>query len=137
MTIAHEKLNFYLTILFVDDLPEAVRFYDEAFGWEKKADFPIYVSYDTGRGLGISLYDREACAMNLGRTPTLTPRGEISGTELYIQCADLEDAIQKVESAGGRLVSPLRERNWGDEVAYYADPAGNVLALARPLRSEG
>jgi hypothetical protein len=31
------------------------------------------------------------------------------------------------------LLDPLRRRDWGDEVAYFADPDGNVVALARPL----
>jgi predicted enzyme related to lactoylglutathione lyase len=46
---------------------------------------------------------------------------------------DLEAAIENVTRAGGRVLDPLRERDWGDEVAYFADPDGNVVALARPL----
>ncbi len=34
-------------------------------------------------------------------------------------------------AAGARELSPLAPRDWGDEAAYFADPDGNVLAVAR------
>jgi len=33
-----------------------------------------------------------------------------------------------------RLLSPLAARPWGHEAAYFADPDGNVVVVARPLR---
>jgi hypothetical protein len=38
-----------------------------------------------------------------------------------------------MEQAGARELSPLRRRDWSDEAAYFADPSGNVLVVARPL----
>ncbi len=37
-----------------------------------------------------------------------------------------------MERAGGRLLSARAARAWGDEAAYFADPEGNVLVVARP-----
>ncbi len=34
-------------------------------------------------------------------------------------------------AAGGRLLSALAPRPWGETVAYYADPDGNVIAVAQ------
>ena len=41
------------------------------------------------------------------------------------------DAIERLVRAGARELSPLAVRPWGDEAAYFADPSGNVLVVAR------
>jgi uncharacterized glyoxalase superfamily protein PhnB len=41
--------------------------------------------------------------------------------------------VERLHSAGARALSPLGPRDWGDEAAYFADPDGNVLVVARPL----
>jgi len=126
------KAELIGTILFVEDMKKTVRFYDEAFGWKKSVDFPVYVSYEIPGG-GLSLYEKSASEENLGETCTLPPNGGLTGAELYFYCDDLEEAIRRVEQAGGRLISPLKKRNWGDMAVYYADPGGNVVALASPF----
>ncbi len=37
----------------------------------------------------------------------------------------------ELETAGARCLSPRAVRPWGDEAAYYADPDGNVIAVAK------
>jgi predicted enzyme related to lactoylglutathione lyase len=46
--------------------------------------------------------------------------------------ADLAAAVERVRRAGGRALSPASARPWGEDVAYFADPDGNVIALAAP-----
>lgn len=36
--------------------------------------------------------------------------------------------------AGGRPLSPLQPRSWGEEAAWFADPDGNVIAVAQPAQ---
>jgi hypothetical protein len=37
-----------------------------------------------------------------------------------------------VKRAGAPELSALAPRPWGDDAAYFSDPSGNVLVLARP-----
>jgi catechol-2,3-dioxygenase len=46
---------------------------------------------------------------------------EIFGWESHLECA------------GARRLSPRQQRGWGDEAAYFADPDGNVFAVAARL----
>ena len=39
-------------------------------------------------------------------------------------------AIARIEAAGGRLLAEASEKPWGDTAAYFADPDGNVIAVA-------
>ena len=52
---------------------------------------------------------------------------------LYLRVDDLPAAVDALEAAGARLLSAAAPRDWGDEAAYFADPDGNVLVVARPV----
>ena len=122
-----------LVILAVADLPRARAFYDAAFGWPAEVDVPVYVEYALPAGMRVGLYDRAGFARNTGEPPALPPPAGTTATELYLFPEDLSAAIESVEAAGARALSPRAPRHWGDEAAYFLDPDGNVLVLARPL----
>jgi len=122
-----------LTILAVADLQASVSFYRTAFGWPTRIEVPVFVEFDLGQGRSLGLYDRESYATNTGLLPVVVPAGEISGTEIYLHCDDLDAAIARLESAGARALSERAARDWGDEAAYFADPDGNVLVVAKVM----
>jgi len=122
-----------LTILAVENLERAARFYAGAFGWRQVVDAPVYAELELPGGLRLGLYEREAFGRNTGRVPARTPPGELAPTELYFHVDDLADAIARLERAGARPLSARAPRDWGDEAAYFADPDGNVVVVARPL----
>ncbi len=126
-------LRLSIVLLAVADLPRALRFYRDAFGWPQTVDAPVYAELELPGGQRLGLYAHEGFARNLGEPPALAPPGRVTGTELYFHAADVPAAIARIEAAGARLVSPLAPRGWGDEAAYFADPDGNVLVVARPI----
>jgi len=126
MTVDH-----VLTILAVTYLERSVEFYDAAFGWPKAVDVPGYVEYQLPAGNRLGLYLRESFAQNVGLSPSSVPPGQITSTEIYLESDEVMEAIERIERASARLLSPLKVRGWGDEAAYYADPDGNVLVLVR------
>jgi len=65
--------------------------------------------------------------------PVATVAAALAPAELYLHTSDLDAAIARLAAAGARLLSPRGPRAWGDEAAYFADPDGHVLVLARPL----
>ena len=130
---ADSRPSHILTILAVSDLKAAADFYRQAFGWEPRIEVPVYVEFALPDGRGLGVYQREGFAHNTNRAPIEVPAGAISGTEIYLHCVDLDAAIERVRGAGARLLSERAPRDWGDEAAYFADPDGNVLVLARPL----
>jgi predicted enzyme related to lactoylglutathione lyase/GNAT superfamily N-acetyltransferase len=121
-----------LTILAVSDLERCHRFYREAFGWPVRVEVPAYVELELPDGRGLGLYRHDAFAGNTGGAPRQRAAGEITGTEIYLLCGDLDHAIARLEAAGARALSGRAPRPWGDEAAYFADPEGNVLVVARP-----
>jgi predicted enzyme related to lactoylglutathione lyase len=120
-----------LTILAVSDLPRSVKFYSHAFGWTKIVDVPVYVEFELPGGMRLGLYERKSFGLNMGQLPFTVPEGALTSTELYFYSDDLEGDIARILHAGARQLSELKPRDWGDEAAYFADPDGNVIVLAR------
>jgi catechol 2,3-dioxygenase-like lactoylglutathione lyase family enzyme len=121
------------TILAVGDLPHSVQFYRGVFGWAPSIDTPAFVAFDLGGGSSLGLYAREGFAKNTGKAPEGLTYGAISGTELYLVFDDPSPFLERLKARGARVLSELSPRPWGDEAAYFADPDGNVLAVARRL----
>jgi predicted enzyme related to lactoylglutathione lyase len=121
-----------LTILAVSDLARAASFYAAAFDWRRVVDAPVYVEHELPGGMRLGLYQREGYARNTGVLPSAPAPGAIAPTEIYLHVDDVAAACARLESAGARLLSPAAPRDWGDEAAYWADPDGNVLVVARP-----
>ena len=122
-----------LVILAVAELPRAVAFWRAAFELAPRVEVPVYVELELPGGMAIGLYERHGFGRNIGQTPSPPQPGAIQPTELYFRCDDLDAAIARLEHAGARCLSPRAPRDWGDEAAYYADPDGNVVVVARSL----
>jgi uncharacterized glyoxalase superfamily protein PhnB len=52
---------------------------------------------------------------------------------LYVHTDDLEGAEARLQAAGATPLSERAVRGWGHQAAYYADPDGNIVAVARGL----
>lgn len=119
-----------LTILAATDLGALATFYTRVFSWVPTVDTETYYEFELPGGQRIGLYEREGFGRNFGETPADLPPGAIRPFELYLQVTDLAIAQERILEADGRLLSAAAKREWGDDVAYFADPEGNVLALA-------
>ena len=113
-----------LTILAVRDLEKSSKLYDQVFRWDKQVDVPVYIEYRLPDGNRLGLYNRESFSKNTGQLPISVPKGQIAPTELYLQCDDLEEVIERMNEAGAKQLSPISVRDWGDE-ASGIDSGGN------------
>lgn len=120
-------------VLAVSDVQRSHDFYRDVFGWESHLEWPgeyteLVVTDDDRLGL----YRREGYAVTAGAEPA-DLNGRVSPAYLYVRVDDLDGTIRRLQAAGARPLSGLSDRNWGDEAAYFADPDGNVVAVARRL----
>jgi hypothetical protein len=107
----------------VDDPERAAEFYKSVFGWDiAKWQGPIdYWMATTG--------SPEA----MGIDGAIMPRGDMSrGTYNTIGVANLNEAMSKVQAAGGRVVTRPDIIPGVGLFAYCADPEGNVFGILQP-----
>lgn len=93
--------------------------------------------FDLGSGIKLGLMLNSGIAKILsGNLPAPETANGIPRCELYLRVDDIEAYSARVVKAGGRPVSAAADRDWGDRVAYFADPDGHVIALARPIGND-
>jgi uncharacterized protein len=97
----------------VTSVPEAKRFYGQAFGWSFEDYGPDYASFADGRlSGGFQTASRVAAG----------------GPLVVIYAADLESQEHRVRQAGGSIVREIFSFPGGRRF-HFTDPSGNELAV--------
>ena len=117
------------TILYVDDLNAAERFYGDVLGLEldSKKD-GLFVFFKCGDGM-LLLFEPHAAST--GRTVPAHGANGPGHACFAVAEADLEGWKRHLKAAG---VAIEQEMDWprGGRSFYFRDPAGNSLELATP-----
>ena len=119
-------------IFAVKDVARSVEFYEHVFGWPRNdwIDYSNYVELKPPEGGALGLYERKGYAGEVGAEPVET-NGRVSPAYLYVRVENVEASAARLAEAGARPLSPLSDRAWGERAAWFADPDGNVVAVAQ------
>ena len=119
-------------IFAVSDVDRSAAFYQGVFDWPRNEpiDYEEYVELRAPDGT-LGLCERETYAGLTQVTPIAPRNGEVSPAYLYVRVPDVRTTIARLDEAGARLLAPLAPRSWGEEAAWFADPDGNVVAVAQ------
>ena len=93
-------------------------FYGSLFGWKIDASNPMQYGMVNGDETGIG----GGIAANQDGSPQVT---------FYVEVPDLNAALKKAESLGGKTVNPPMDVPGGPTLAHFADPDGNVIGLTK------
>jgi len=93
------------------------KFYTDLFGWSIDANNPmkygVVAKADNGIGGGV--------AASMDGTAMVT---------VYVEVDDLQAALDRAESLGGKTVMPPMDVPGGPKIAQFTDPEGNLIGLA-------
>lgn len=130
-------MRFGYTIIYVDNVPDTVRFYERAFGLtlEFMDDEQRYAQLATGE-TKLAFVADELAASNV---PEQYLRNHAGGTppgfEVCFETDDVLAAYNRAASAGAEAVASPEEKPWGQIVAYVRDNNGVIVEIASPLDS--
>lgn len=121
----------YIT-LGVADMVRSIRFYRDGLGWptdaKDRADHAIFRT----SGTRLTLYPRHKLARDI--SPDLvegaTGFGGITLGHNVRTKQEVGTALAAAERAGGRILKPAREAEWGGVSGYFADPDGYPWEVA-------
>jgi uncharacterized protein len=99
------------------DLPKLESFYGELFGWKMQSIPEMGYAMVEKEGEGI--------AGGIGQSQDGGP-GHVT---FYVSVADIQGALDKAESLGGKTVMPVTQLPQVT-IALFADPEGHVIGLA-------
>ena len=127
--------------LGVEDLERACAFYDR-LGWRRSTESNEWVVWFVTAGTVLGLTAFDALAADAGIAPG--PRAGFGGVTLAInvESADLvQPVLDAAETAGGTILKPAIQADWGGVMGYFADPDGYpwevVWSPAFPMDERG
>ncbi len=118
-------------ILYVRDQDASTEFYRRVLGLEPHLHVPGMTEFQLSSACVLGLMPEKGIKRLLGATIEDPERTNgIARAEVYLTVEYPEVFLERAIAAGGRLLSPLEPRNWGDKAGYIADSDGHVIAFA-------
>ena len=121
-------------IIYVEDQDRSRAFYEAVLGAKPILDVPGMTEFRLTDSSSLGIMPEQGIADLLGDELPHPQTGHgIPRCELYLLVTDPIESYEGLLAAGGKGISSVQPRPWGDRVAYGADPDGHVLAFACPL----
>jgi predicted lactoylglutathione lyase len=119
-----------LVTLGVTDLGRSVEFY-EGLGWRRSLADAEGVAFFQLGGIGLALYPLRDLAADAGLEELPLPafRG-IALSHNVRRREDVDVAVEKMITLGGRIATAAEEKVWGGYGAYVSDPDGHLWEVA-------
>ena len=130
-----DAMRLKYTILYVENVPETLSFYERAFGLKRRM---LHESGDYGEldtGTTTLSFSSLKLMTDLGKSPAKaklqSPRFEIA-----FETDDVQDALTRALEAGAELVQELRKEPWGQTTSYVTDMNGFLIEICSPVRAQ-
>jgi uncharacterized glyoxalase superfamily protein PhnB len=118
-------------ILYVDSQEKSRNFYKMVLQKDPRLDVPGMTEFQLTTHSVLGLMPENGIAKILGEnTPHPSKGNGIPRSEIYLYVDDPKSYFERALKAGGKSISKFEARNWGDTVAYCADPDGHILAFS-------
>lgn len=122
-------------ILYVRDQAKSKEFYSKVLQKTSCLDIPGMTEFELFDNIKLGLMPEKGIAKII--VPSMPHPEKATGIprcELYIPAEHPQRYVMRAIEAGGINVSELKNRNWGDKVAYVADPDGHIIAFASKIK---
>lgn len=118
-------------IIYVSDQKRSKDFYEAVLQQKPVLDVPGMTEFQISNDSILGLMPEKGIKRLLGdKIPDPEKSNGISRAEIYLTVEDPMAFHGRSLEYGGKELSGLEERNWGDVAAYSMDPDGHVLAFA-------
>ena len=118
-----------LVTLGVADLARARAFYERGLGWTKNNPEEEVAFYQLN-GLILAIWTRPDLAIDSRQTDT---GATFSGMALAFNTRshdEVDEILAEALAAGGTVLKPAEETEWGGYSGYFADPDGHAWEVA-------
>ncbi len=130
--MSHMSLNFKYAILYVDDVPSALSFYERAFGAQTRM---LHEGKDYGElstGETTLAFSSRTLLRQLGKTPE-APAADKPTFEIAFETTEVAQVFRKACDAGAKPVQEPRRESWGQTTAYVSDLNDFLIEICSPV----
>lgn len=118
-------------IIYVRDQKRSKEFYEAVLQCQPILDVPGMTEFQIAPETILGLMPEKSIKRLLGgKLPDPEKANGIPRAELYLRVEDPSGFHLRSLEFGGKELSGLEKRDWGDFAAYSLDPDGHVLAFA-------
>jgi uncharacterized glyoxalase superfamily protein PhnB len=127
------KMQFFGTVLYVDDVTATADFYRRAFGFSVRFfdDAVGFAELETG-GSVLAIAAHSVGEMLMPGHYSRPADGRPTGVEIAFLTADVSAGFDKAIAEVGMAIAPPRRMPWGLEVAYVRAPEGTMIGFSEP-----
>lgn len=125
-------MEFRYTILYVDDVPATLGFFEAAFGFQRGF---LHEAGDYGElitGATKLAFSSTALMTQLGKNPKAAD-AKAPCFEIAFETSDVKAAFEKAVAAGAAVVQEPRDEPWGQTTSYVSDPNGYLIEICSPV----
>lgn len=120
------------TILYVKNQALSTAFYEKIFRKTADLNVPGMTEFILAENCKLGLMPNEGIAKIIAEVLPHPEHGNgIPRCELYFYVENIQLEFDNALQSGAKLISPIADRNWGDQVCYFADLDGHVIAFAK------
>lgn len=125
------------TILYVNDQQASADFYTKLFRQNPDLNVPGMTEFILAENHKLGLMPNKGIAKILAdKTPHPDQGNGIPRCELYFYVKDIELEFENATKIGAKLISEIKDQDWGDRVCYFADIDGHIIAFAEKLNNQ-
>ena len=123
------------TILYVQDQKTSTDFYTKLFRQIPDLNVPGMTEFQLSESCKLGLMPNNGIAKILSdKTPHPSEGNGIPRCELYFYVENIEAEFENATQIGAKLISEIKDRDWGDKVCYFADHDGHIIAFAEKIK---
>jgi len=129
-------IQYAYTILYVENVPETIKFYKKAFGFEQKFltpenDYGELISGSTtiafaNLNLGNANFKQGFKESRLSNQPF--------GIELAFTTSEVDKVMERAIENGAILLEEAVTKPWGQKVGYLRDLDGFLIEICTPIK---
>ena len=125
------------TILYVNDQQASAEFYAKLFRKNPDLNVPGMTEFKLAENFKLGLMPNKGIAKILAdKIPHPDQGNGIPRCELYFYVENIELEFENATKSGAKLISGIKDRDWGDRVCYFADIDGHIIAFAEKLNNK-
>ncbi len=125
-------MKFKYTILYVENVKETIKFFEDAFGLKESM---IHESGDYGEldtGSTTLSFSSLKLMTDIGKNPA-RPNPSTPTFEIAFETNEVASALEKAIKAGATLIQGAEQMPWGQTTAYVADKNGFLIEICTPV----
>ncbi len=125
-------MNEVLFIIYVKNQAISTEFYQQLFQLKPTLFEPGMTEFKLSENITLGIMPENGMAKIISHTLPHPSKGNgIPRCEIYLRVNEPEDYMNRGIRLGGKEISKVQHRNWGEEVGYISDQDGHIVAFAR------